>query len=66
MFPPANEAFADLPAGTVQNRPKPKNNAEPVKILEYHVVPGDVLDPTMGDATQANGVMSGLGHALMP
>ncbi|MGH8254906.1 MAG: fasciclin domain-containing protein [Steroidobacteraceae bacterium] len=41
VFAPTNEAFADLPAGTVQSLMKPKNKADLVKILEYHVVPGD-------------------------
>ncbi|MGH7105523.1 MAG: fasciclin domain-containing protein [Acetobacteraceae bacterium] len=41
VFAPTNEAFADLPAGTVASLLKPENKAELTKILEYHVVPGD-------------------------
>ncbi|MDA8052249.1 MAG: fasciclin domain-containing protein [Rhodospirillales bacterium] len=41
VFAPANEAFADLPPGTVQSLLNRQNKAEPAKILEYHVVPGD-------------------------
>lgn len=40
VFAPTNEAFAALPAGTVQNLLKPANKDELTKILTYHVVPG--------------------------
>ena len=40
VFAPTNEAFAALPAGTVQTLLKPENKAELVKILTYHVVAG--------------------------
>lgn len=40
VFAPTNEAFAALPAGTVDNLLKPENKATLTKILTYHVVPG--------------------------
>jgi uncharacterized surface protein with fasciclin (FAS1) repeats len=40
VFAPTNEAFAKLPAGTVETLLKPENKATLVKILTYHVVPG--------------------------
>lgn len=40
VFAPTNEAFAKLPAGTVQNLVMPENKATLTKILTYHVVPG--------------------------
>jgi uncharacterized surface protein with fasciclin (FAS1) repeats len=40
VFAPTNEAFAALPAGTVDTLVKPENKATLVKILTYHVVPG--------------------------
>jgi uncharacterized surface protein with fasciclin (FAS1) repeats len=40
VFAPTNEAFAQLPAGTVDTLLKPENKATLVKILTYHVVPG--------------------------
>lgn len=40
VFAPTNEAFAALPAGTVDNLLKPENKKELDKILTYHVVPG--------------------------
>jgi len=40
VFAPTNEAFAKLPAGTVDSLLKPENKATLVKILTYHVVAG--------------------------
>jgi len=40
VFAPTNEAFAALPAGTVDNLLKPENKATLTNILTYHVVPG--------------------------
>jgi uncharacterized surface protein with fasciclin (FAS1) repeats len=42
VFAPTDDAFAKLPAGTVQDLLKPENKAKLVKILTYHVVPGKV------------------------
>jgi len=43
IFAPTDEAFAKLPAGTVENLLKPENKAQLVAILTYHVVPGKVM-----------------------
>ena len=40
VFAPTNEAFARLPAGTVDNLLMPENKAKLVSVLTYHVVPG--------------------------
>jgi uncharacterized surface protein with fasciclin (FAS1) repeats len=40
VFAPINEAFAKLPAGTVDTLVKPENKTMLDKILTYHVVPG--------------------------
>jgi len=40
VFAPTNEAFAMLPAGTVDNLLKPENKPTLTAILTYHVVPG--------------------------
>jgi transforming growth factor-beta-induced protein len=42
VFAPTDEAFAKLPAGTVESLLKPENKAKLVAILTYHVVPGTV------------------------
>ncbi|MGB8224326.1 MAG: fasciclin domain-containing protein [Polyangiales bacterium] len=43
VFAPTDEAFAKLPAGTVDSLLLPENKAKLVAILTYHVVPGEVL-----------------------
>lgn len=40
VFAPTNDAFAALPAGTVEDLLKPENKDQLVSILTYHVVPG--------------------------
>jgi uncharacterized surface protein with fasciclin (FAS1) repeats len=40
VFAPTNEAFAKLPAGTVETLLKPENKATLTKVLTYHVVSG--------------------------
>src|SRR5579863_7433944 len=40
VFAPTNEAFAALPAGTVDMLLKPENKATLTKVLTYHVVAG--------------------------
>jgi uncharacterized surface protein with fasciclin (FAS1) repeats len=42
VFAPTNEAFAKLPAGTVDTLLKPENKEMLTKILTYHVVAGKV------------------------
>ena len=42
VFAPTDEAFAKLPAGTVENLVKPENKETLTKILLLHVVPGKV------------------------
>jgi uncharacterized surface protein with fasciclin (FAS1) repeats len=42
VFAPTNEAFAKLPAGTVESLVKPENKDALSKILTYHVVAGKV------------------------
>ena len=41
VFAPTDEAFAKLPAGTVENLLKPENKDQLVAILTYHVVAGE-------------------------
>ena len=58
VFAPTNEAFAALPAGTVETLLKPENHDQLVKILTCHVVAGrrDVgRDREGGDAVRRLG-----------
>lgn len=43
VFAPTDEAFAKLPAGTVESLLLPENREQLVSILTYHVVPGKVM-----------------------
>lgn len=43
VFAPTDEAFAKLPAGTVEDLLKPENKAKLQGILTYHVVSGKVM-----------------------
>lgn len=43
VFAPTDEAFAKLPAGTVENLLKPENKEKLKAILTYHVVAGKVM-----------------------
>ena len=43
VFAPTDEAFAKLPAGTVEELLKPENKQKLAAILTYHVVPGKVM-----------------------
>ena len=42
VFAPTDDAFAKLPAGTVDTLVMPENKATLTKILTYHVVPGKI------------------------
>ena len=50
VFAPTDEAFAKLPAGTVENLLKPENKAKLTAILTYHVVAGKYDFRALGDA----------------
>lgn len=47
VFAPTNEAFAKLPAGTVESLVKPENKATLTSILTYHVIPGRIDGATL-------------------
>lgn len=57
VFAPTNEAFAKLPAGTVESLLKPENKDKLVAILTYHVVAGKVMaaDVAAGEVATVNG-----------
>ena len=55
VFAPTNEAFAKLPAGTVEMLVKPENKAMLTKILTYHVVPGRISAMDLSAWIKKNG-----------
>ena len=58
VFAPTDEAFAKLPAGTVEDLLKPENKSKLQAILTYHVVAGKYMAKdvvTMKEAKTVNG-----------
>lgn len=53
VFAPTDDAFAKLPAGTVESLLEPENRDKLIAILTYHVVPGSI------DASQVVKMKSG-------
>ena len=56
VFAPTDEAFAKLPAGTVEELLKPENKAKLTAILTYHVVPGKVMASQVVSLKEAKSV----------
>lgn len=50
VFAPTDEAFAALPAGTVENLLKPENKDALAGILLYHVVAGKIMSADIGSS----------------
>lgn len=49
VFAPTNDAFAALPAGTLETLLKPENKSTLAGILTYHVVSGKVMSTDLKD-----------------
>lgn len=59
VFAPTDDAFAKLPAGTVENLLKPENKPLLTAILTYHVVPGKVMSTDLSNGMKAATVQGG-------
>ena len=55
VFAPTNEAFAALPAGTVDTLLKPENKATLTAVLTYHVVSGALDSKALNAKIKAGG-----------
>jgi len=55
VFAPVNDAFAALPAGTVDTLLKPENKPALTKVLTYHVVLGKMDSAALTKAIDAGG-----------
>lgn len=55
VFAPTNDAFAKLPAGTVDSLVKPAAKADLTKILTYHVVAGRMTAADLAAAISSGG-----------
>lgn len=63
VFAPSDDAFAKLPAGTVDDLIKPENKAKLTQILTLHVLPGKVMAADVAGKTMApNSVQGELLH----
>ena len=56
VFAPTDEAFAKLPADTLNNLLKPENKAMLRRVLTYHVVPGKVMASDVVKVSSAKAV----------
>jgi transforming growth factor-beta-induced protein len=56
VFAPTDEAFAKLPAGTLETLLKPESKDQLIAILTYHVVPGKVMASDVVKLTSAKTV----------
>jgi uncharacterized surface protein with fasciclin (FAS1) repeats len=56
VFAPTDEAFAKLPAGTLDTLLKPENRTMLRRVLTYHVVPGKVMAADVVKTSSANAV----------
>ncbi|MEI4485189.1 fasciclin domain-containing protein [Frigidibacter sp. MR17.14] len=59
VFAPTDEAFAALPAGTLDSLLLPENKAQLVELVSYHVVPGAVQSGDLTDGMTAATVEGG-------
>ena len=57
VFAPTNEAFSNLPAGTVETLLKPENKAMLTTVLTCHVVAADALSDMIGKMIMDDGGM---------
>ncbi|MFP1645907.1 fasciclin domain-containing protein [Pontitalea aquivivens] len=53
VFAPTDDAFAALPAGTVEDLLKPENKDKLTAVLTYHVVPGKVMSGDLANGMKA-------------
>jgi uncharacterized surface protein with fasciclin (FAS1) repeats len=60
VFAPTDDAFAKLPAGTVEDLLKPENKDKLTSILTYHVVSGKVMAKDVMTLKEAKTVQGGM------
>ena len=59
VFAPTDEAFAKLPAGTVEDLLKPENKEKLTAVLTYHVVPAKATAGDVANLSSAKTVQGG-------
>jgi uncharacterized surface protein with fasciclin (FAS1) repeats len=59
VFAPVNDAFENLPGGTVETLLKPENKGKLIAVLTYHVLPGKLdFDAVAKAIKKGNGAVS--------
>jgi uncharacterized surface protein with fasciclin (FAS1) repeats len=53
VFAPLDDAFAELPEGTVETLIKPENGQQLTSILTYHVLLGKIMSTDLSDGMKA-------------
>ena len=65
VFAPTDEAFAKLPAGTVEDLLKPENKDKLVAILQYHVVPSKIMAGDIAEGTSEVATLKAAGDTTI-
>ena len=60
LFAPTDSAFAKLPEGTVDSLLLPENQATLIRILQYHVVLGEVMSSDLSNGIVNTALSAGL------
>jgi uncharacterized surface protein with fasciclin (FAS1) repeats len=53
VFAPLDDAFAELPEGTVETLVKPENGQQLTSIMTYHVLLGKIMSTDLSDGMKA-------------
>lgn len=64
VFAPTDEAFAALPAGTVESLLKPENKETLAKILKFHVIQGEVKAEQVVKMQESSATLAGQTFAI--
>jgi len=65
VFAPTDEAFAKLPAGTLEMLLKPENKEKLAAILKFHVIPGTVYADQAAALTKSPKTLQGTAFTIM-
>jgi uncharacterized surface protein with fasciclin (FAS1) repeats len=60
VFAPTDDAFARLPAGTVESLLKPENKDKLTAMLTYHVLPGAIMAKDAAGLSEAKTVQGSM------
>lgn len=64
LFVPTDEAWAKLPPGTVEEFLKPENKERLTNILQFHVLPGQIVARDLGRMRESSQTLLGQSFAI--